>query len=137
MDIDIAKMLARGEEEGEFRYDYAPPEDICLVPLCRLENVRVSGKFYILNEGCVRVELKLEYRLAGNCSFCLEETAEDITWENEIYFVDEQSDEDYMFDGRRIKMDSAVNEELLLSQPGVLLCEKDRQPSDEDDSTEY
>ncbi|MCD8307905.1 MAG: hypothetical protein LUD51_06760 [Clostridia bacterium] len=138
MEIDISRLLAAGEYEGEFSYDYEPPSDICLVPLCRLENVKVSGSFEIENEGCVRVNLKICYTLAGSCSYCLEDAAEDIVWENEIYFVDEQSDEDYYFDGRHLKLDGAVNEELLMSQPGVLLCEKDKQSSDdEDDSIEY
>ncbi|MCD8285650.1 MAG: hypothetical protein LUD50_00265 [Clostridia bacterium] len=139
MELDITRLLAKGEYEGEFAYDYVPPEDICLVPLCRVENVKVSGTFCIENEGCVRINLKIEYRLAGSCSYCLEDASEDIVWENEICFVDEQSDEDYYFDGRRLKLDGAVNEELLMSQPGVLLCEKCKMSSDddEDDSVEY
>ncbi len=137
MDIDIVKLLAHGVEEGTFEYDYIPPADICLVPLCHLENVKVSGTYFIEDEGCIRVNLKLVYNLVGSCSCCLADTSEEITWENEILFVDEQSDEDYFFDGHWLKLDSAVNEELIMSQPGVLLCENDKNSSDEDDSTEY
>ncbi len=138
MELDISRLLAKGEYEGEFSYAYEPPADICLVPLCRVENVKVSGSFVIENEGCVKVNLRIEYTLKGSCSYCLEDASEDIVWENEIYFIDEQSDDDYYFDGRHLKLDSAVNEELLLSQPGVLLCEKDKMSSDdEDDSVEY
>ncbi len=137
MDIDISKLAARGIEEGNFDYSFEAPKDICLVPLCRIENVHVSGSFFIEGEGCVKVNLKLTYTLAGSCSYCLADASEDITWENEIYFVDEQSDEDYYFDGKWLKLDSAVKEELLLSQPGVLLCAKDKDSTEEDDSTEY
>ena len=58
--------MAKGEYTGDFSFDYQPPQDLNLLPLCRIEGgVKVEGSYEIFDDDEVEVTLKLCYRLVG------------------------------------------------------------------------
>lgn len=123
MKIEVKKLISRGEYNGDFSYEVEAGEEACIIPLCKIAGkVRVSGDFEIFDDDSVRVNLKLSYRLEGQCSYCLEPAAKDVEYESEIYFVPERDSDDYVYDGINIDLSVAVNDAILFSQPQVLLC---------------
>lgn len=117
--------MAKGAYTGEISFDYRPPQDVNLLPLCRIEGgVKVEGAYEIFEDDEVEVTLKLKYKLVGQCSYCLADTEKQIEYTTEpLLFVTDKSDGDnYIYDGNRLDLTQAVTDALLFSQPEVLLC---------------
>lgn len=122
MEIEVKKLLALNKFEGDFTSEYLPPEDICIIPLCKVSGVRVSGSFEIYDDDSVGVNLKVEYKITGKCSYCLGDAETKVSYGCEILFVTEKDDDNYFYDGFKINLDTAVNDAILISQPNILLC---------------
>ena len=59
MEIEVKKLIAAGKYTGNFDFEYTPGKDASIVPLCNVD-------------GLVRVNFTVEYKLSGQCSYCLE-----------------------------------------------------------------
>lgn len=127
MIIDIGKLKARGEYEGEFSYEFQPTDDKLLLPLCTFKGAaKAEGRYTIYDDDSVGVEFTLSYCLSGQCSYCLEKTEKRIEYQSDVLFVtDKQDGDNYYYDGRRLDMTCALNDALLFGQPEVLLCKED------------
>ena len=120
--------MARAAYTGDFSFGYQPPEDSLTVPLCHIDGaVTVTGSYEIFDGGEVEVTLKISYRLAGQCSYCLADAVEEIDYTTDaLLFVTDKDDcDNYVYDGNRLDLSKAVNDALLFSQPNVLLCKED------------
>lgn len=116
--------MARAAYTGEFSFGYEPQEGSLILPLCRIDGaVNVSGSYEIFEDGEVEVALKISYKLAGQCSYCLADAVEEITYSADVLFVTDKNDYDnYVYDGNRLDLTPAVNDAFVISQPKVLLC---------------
>jgi uncharacterized metal-binding protein YceD (DUF177 family) len=126
MIIEVKKLISRKEYEGEFSFEYNPPQDKMLLPLCQFDGVvKVEGDYVIYEDNAVGVNLKLTYNLKGQCSYCLEDAKKTIEYSTEILFVPDKQDADnYYYDGNKVDLTAAVDDALLFSQPEVLLCKE-------------
>lgn len=125
MEIEVRRLNALKKYEGEFEYEYEAPEDCCLVPLCKIEGkVKVVGSFEIYEDDSVGVNLTVNYKIVGQCSYCLSDAQKDVSFTSEILFVTEEDDENYLYDGIKINLKPAVNDAILISQPSVILCKE-------------
>lgn len=125
MFLEIKKLMSRAAYTGDFSFEYQPPQDSIIIPLCRIEGgVTVSGEYEIFENDEVEVTLKLCYKLKGQCSYCLADAEKEIEYTSEtLLFVTDKDDSDnYVYDGNRLDLSQAVNDALLFSQPEVLLC---------------
>lgn len=129
MILEIKKLMAKGEYTGNFSFVYEPPQDLNLLPLCRIEGgVNVEGGYEIFEGDEVEVTLKISYKLVGQCNYCLADAEKQIGYESEpLLFVTDKDDcDNYYFDGNRLDLSQAVNDALIFSQPEVLLCGKEK-----------
>lgn len=123
MRIDVKKQIALNKFKGDFQFDYTPPKDICIIPLCEVNgDVKVCGDFEIYDDDSVGVNLKISYKLSGQCSYCLSAAEKRVEFDYEILYVPDKDDENYMYDGVKIDLTPAVRDAVVVSQPGVLLC---------------
>ena len=123
MEIEVRRLNALKKYEGEFQYEYEPPQDCCLVPLCKIEGkVKVSGSYEIYEDDSVGVKLTVNYKIIGQCSYCLSEAEKEVSFTSDILFVTEEDDDNYIYDGIKINLKSAVDDAILLSQPNIILC---------------
>ena len=126
MKIEVKKLNAAGKYTGNFDFTYAPPDNISVVPLCKVEGlVRVKGDYEIYKDDSVGVSFTVEYKLSGQCSYCLEPAEKQITFVSDVLFVPEDDDENYYYDGIKIDLKAAVDDAILISQPAILLCKED------------
>ena len=126
MRIEVKKLNALKKYTGSIVFDYDPPEDVCLIPLCEIEGkVKVSCEYEIYEDDSVGVNLSVSYRISGQCSYCLEKASKDIQKSFEILFVPEEDNENYYYDGNSIDLTTAVNDAILFSQPNIILCRED------------
>ncbi|MCM1437724.1 MAG: DUF177 domain-containing protein [Roseburia sp.] len=128
MILEIKKLMSRGAYTGEFSFEYQPPQDCVIIPLCQIQGgVSVSGGYEIFEDDEVEVVLKIRYKLAGQCSYCLAAAEKEIEYISDpLLFVNGSGDGDnYVYDGNRLNLQQAVLDALLFSQPEVLLCKED------------
>lgn len=124
MKIEVKKLNALGKYSGSFKFDYSPSEKMCVIPLCEVkDSVKVLGSYEIYKDDSVGVILTIEYDISGKCSYCLKEAEKSVVFTSEILFVTDDDDENYIYDGIKIDLTTAVNDAILISQPSVLLCE--------------
>ena len=125
MEINVKKLLASKKYEGSFEYDYEPEADCCLIPLCKIDGaVKVTGSYVLYDDDSVGVTLTLKYTISGQCSYCLENAKKEITYTTEILYLTEEDDDNYLYDGVKINLKSAVDDAILISQPNILLCKE-------------
>ncbi|MDE7076580.1 MAG: YceD family protein [Clostridia bacterium] len=127
MILEIKKLMARAAYTGEFSFDYQPPQESILIPLCRIQGgVKVTGDYEIFENDEVEVTLKISYLLVGSCSYCLADAQKPVEYSTDVLFVTDKDDcDNYVYDGNRLDLSTAVNDALLFSQPKVLLCKED------------
>ena len=126
MIIEVKKLTAKGKYEGDFSFEFTPPEDKLLIPLCRIDGtVKVEGRYELYEDDSVGVQFTVKYALEGQCSYCLERARKQIEYSDDVLFVADKNDGDnYHYDGMRVDLTAAVNDALLFSQPEVLLCKE-------------
>lgn len=126
MKIEVKKLIALGKYTGSLVYDYSVPEILCVIPLCRIDSVaKVKVDYEIYEDDAVGVTLTVNYRIAGKCSYCLNDAEKQIEFTSDILFVPEKDDENYYYDGVNIDLTTAVDDAILISQPQILLCKED------------
>lgn len=126
MQIDVKRLIALKKFTGSFQFDYVPPEDMCIIPLCKIEGgVKVSGDYEIYDDDSVGVKFSVKYRIEGQCSYCLNEAKKDVEEQFDVLFVPKDDSENYVYDGNTVDLGLAVREAILFSQPNILLCRKD------------
>ena len=125
MELEVKRLIAHGKYVGSFSFDYVPPENLCLVPLCKIGEVKVFGEYEIYDDDSVGIKLTVKYLLAGQCSYCLSDAKKEVSYLTEVLFVPEKDDENYYYDGNKINLKTAVDDAILMSQPHVLLCKED------------
>lgn len=125
MELEVKRLIAHGEYTGNFSFCYLPSENLCLVPLCKIGEVKVSGEYEFFDDDSVGIKLTVNYLLSGQCSYCLNDAKKEISYTSEVLFVPENDDENYYYDGNKINLKTAVDDAILMSQPYVLLCKED------------
>lgn len=126
MELEIKKLNALRKYTGEFSFEYAPAEDLNLVPLCKISGmVKVSGEYEIFDDNSVEIRLTVNYYLKGQCSYCLNDAEKQIKFTTEVLYLTKKDNDNYYYDGNKLDLKSAVNDAILISQPNVLLCKED------------
>lgn len=126
MELEVKKLSARGIFAGSFKFDYLPADKLCLLPLSEIQlPVKVYGEYEIYDDDSVGVTLTVDFTVTGQCSYCLSDAEENISFTSDILFVPENDDDNYFYDGIKINLETAVKDAILISQPSVLLCKKD------------
>ena len=124
MVLDIKKLIAKKQYVGSFAFECTPPQDKFVLPLTEVDgDLKAEGEFEIYEDDCVGITFTLRYKLKGQCSYCLEDAQEEITYVADVLFVPDKDDADnYYYDGARLDLSVAVSDAFVFSQPKVLLC---------------
>ena len=126
MKIEVKKLISSGKYAGSFLFDYPIPEDLCVIPLCKLGNeAKVKAEYEIYDDDDVGVALTVNYKITGKCSYCLCDADKEVNFTSDLLFVPEKDDENYFYDGFNIDLKTAVDDAILISQPQILLCKED------------
>jgi uncharacterized metal-binding protein YceD (DUF177 family) len=124
--IEVKKLIAHKQYEGDFSFTYTPPQDKMLLPLCSFDgDVKVTGSYEIYEDDEVGIKFKIVYDIKGQCSYCLEDAHKTVEFDSDVLYVLDKDDVDnYYYDGNKIDLTTAVDDALLISQPDVLLCKE-------------
>ncbi len=124
--IDLTKPLANKGEKFAFGGDFALPDNILPYPDAQLEKVTVDFSVVFTNPN-VSVVGKVVCFISGSCDRCLEKVSKqfDLPFE-QTFFKDQAEDgEGYCYSGSKLDATKAVQDEIVLSLPTLLLCKED------------
>ncbi len=126
MIIEVRKLNAQKQYQGQMSFTYQAPENLVAVPTFSFQGpVQVTCDYVIHEDDCVDVTICVEFTLIGNCSYCTEPASKTVRFSYDALFVPEQSDDDYSYNGIRADITTAVNDAILFGQPSVILCKED------------
>ena len=126
MIIDVRKLNAQKKYSGSMQFSYEAPEELLDIPLVKFATpVTVSFDYDLFEDDSLEIRGEISYRLEGQCSRCLKETAQDIKGELDAYFQPIKDCEDYSYTNGVIHLQKAVDEAIMASLPFTLSCGDD------------
>lgn len=126
MRIDVRKLNVQKQYSGSMEFDYSPPESLIEIPFVKFAGpVKVSFEYELFEDDSLEIRGSVSYKLEGQCSRCLKETAQTVEGELDAYFEPRSDFEDYGYTNGVIDLTKAVDEAIMASMPFVLSCGED------------
>ena len=124
--VDIRKLNAKKSYSGEMEFSYDAPTSLIEIPFVSFEGpVKVRFSYELYEDDSMDIKGNVFYRLEGQCSRCLKESAKDITGELEAYFQPCKDFEDYGYTNGMVNITKAVEDAIMASMPFTLSCEEE------------
>ena len=109
-------------------FDYSAPQELIEIPFVNFASpVKVSFDYELFEDDSLEIRGTVSYRLEGQCSRCLKDSASDVEGEIDAYFQPFKNGEDYSYSGGVIDLTQAINEAVMASMPFTLSCGDDCQ----------
>ena len=121
--IDLTKPLANVGVEIAFSDEFVPTESLLPYPQAELTKVAVDFSVTFLKPD-VAVKGKIVCHIVGNCDRCLADVDTRIVLPFEQVFFKDKA-EGYCYEGSKLDATKAVQDEIVLSLPTLLLCSAD------------
>ena len=126
MIIDVRKLNAQKKYSGSMEFSYSAPETLIEIPFVKFASpVKVSFEYELFEDDSLEIHGTVAYKLEGNCSRCLKETAQEVEGELDAYFEPRKDYEDYGYTNGVIDLKKAVDEAIMASLPFTLSCGED------------
>ena len=128
MIIDVRKLNAQKKYTGSMEFDYSAPQELIEIPFVNFASpVKVRFDYELYEDDSLEIRGTVSYRLEGQCSRCLKDSANDVEGEIDAYFQPFKNGEDYSYSGGVIDLTQAINEAVMASMPFTLSCGDDCQ----------
>ena len=90
--------------------------------------IKIQFSYELYEDDSLEIRGTVSYRLEGQCSRCLKESAVDIVGELDAYFQPTKDCEDYSYVNGIVDLRQAVEEAVMASLPFTLSCGEDCAP---------
>jgi len=125
MIIDVKKLKRMGITDYEFELDYNPPQNLIPLPNTTFSGaVKVQGEINIYKD-YILADADITFKLAGECSRCLEKSEVTIKCILDEKFLNVKSDTEYYYLNEMLDLSSAVNDLIIMNMPYIILCKED------------
>ena len=122
MILDLKKLKAKGKNESEFFFEYAPESLPLSIPFTELAfPVTVSGTVTLCGEHSAYVDGEVCFTLKGQCNRCLADAERSYVTEF-AEKVDEDNENGYAPVNDVIDLSKIVNDTILTALPVSFLC---------------
>ena len=126
MIVDIRKLNAKRQYFGTEQFEYLPDENLLDIPFAAFDGaVKVRFDFDLYEDDSLEIKGTVQYRLVGQCSRCLKDTALEIEGALEACFLPKKTEEDYFYQGGMVDVTEAVRDAIVASLPFSLTCGDD------------
>ena len=124
--IDLAENFANVGKKIDFCSEYAPREQLLSYPNAQLTSVKVNFGVIFTNPN-VEICGEIVCQVRGLCDKCLTPVEKTITLSfDQVFYKDSSTDpDDYLYFGGKLDATKAVDDEIVLSMPSLLLCSDD------------
>lgn len=120
--IDLTKSLANCGEKIPFCGDFALEDGLLPYPDAKLEKVSLNFWVTYLNPN-VSVCGTITVFVSGSCDRCLEKVSQSFVLNfDQTFFKDSAEEGCYAYFGSKLDVTKAVQDEIVLSVPTLLLC---------------
>lgn len=89
-----------------------------------VSDIGIEGVF-IVRKDYVNINADIMFALKAKCERCLEESEWNLCIKFNEEFTRNQSNELYTFKENKVELDRAINENILLNIPSLILCKED------------
>ena len=118
--IDLTKPLANVGVETAFNGEFLPSENLLPYPNAQLVKVTVDFAVTFLKPN-VAVQGNITCHIVGNCDKCLADVDTTMVFPFDQTFFKDEAD-GYFYEGSKLDATKAVQDEIVLSLPTLLLC---------------
>ena len=123
MIIDVRKLNAQKKYVGSMEFEYSAPETLIEIPFVKFASpVKISFEYEIFEDDAVEIHGTVSYRLEGQCSRCLKETAVDVVGELDALFECKKDFTDYGYTNGVLHLTQAVEDAIMASMPFSVNC---------------
>ena len=123
--IDITKSLANAGQPQAFEGDFVLDDSLLPYPNATLTKVSVNFDVTFVKPN-VEVNGSITCVIDGSCDRCLGEAHKQIVLPfAQTFLKDECADDEYCYCGSKLDASKAVEDEIILSLPTILLCSDD------------
>ena len=123
MIIDVRKLNAQKKYVGNMEFEYSAPETLIEIPYVKFSApVKISFEYEIFEDDAVEIHGTVSYRLEGQCSRCLKETAVDVVGEMDALFECKKDFTDYGYTNGVLHLTKAVEDAIMASMPFSVTC---------------
>ena len=123
MIIDIRKLNAQKKYTGDMEFEYSAPESLIDIPFVKFAApIKIAFSYELYEDDSLEIRGTVSYRIEGQCSRCLKETAQTIEGELDAYFQPFKDCEDYSYTNGIVDLKKAVEEAVMASLPFNLSC---------------
>ncbi len=126
MVIDVRKLNAQKKYSGNMEFTYSASKALIEIPFVEFDgDVKIVFDYELYEDNSMEIHGTVTYRLKGQCSRCLKETATEIVGEIHALFEDRKDYEDYGYANGVIHLENAVEDAIMASMPFTLSCGED------------
>lgn len=123
--IDLTENIANAGEAKPFVGEYKLDNSLLTYPNAQLEKVAVRFDVIFLNPNA-RVDGTVTCYVQGYCDCCLTPVCKQIDLPfSQIFYKDGADDDGYAYYNSKLDATKAVEDEIILSMPSLLLCKED------------
>ena len=119
--IDLTKSLANVGESVAFCGEFLPSENLLPYPQAQLVSVAVDFSVTFVKPD-VLVQGEISCHVVGKCDRCLTDVDTHVVLPFEQTFFKDKLEDGYTFEGSKLDATKAVQDEIVLSLPTLLLC---------------
>lgn len=120
--LDLTKPLANCGKEFPFCGEFSADSSLLPYPDSVLQKVSLNFSVVFRNPN-VSVAGKIVCDVVGRCDRCLDDVHKKFVLDfNQTFFKDVAEDDGYVYSGSKLDITKAVEDEIVLSLPTLLLC---------------
>ncbi len=124
MVIDINLLKRQGKTSESFVFPFTVDKNLALSPDYEFSDAEIRCEV-VINDGDVEVYGTIAYKVNGQCVRCLENASKQVEISFDEVFSERPQEDEYRFKSGRIDLSELVKDNVLFSQPTILLCKED------------
>lgn len=124
MVIDVNLLKRQGKTSGSFVFPFTVEKELALSPDYEFGNAEIQCEV-VINDRDVEVYGTISYVVNGQCARCLENASKQVEISFDEVFSERPQEDEYRFKSGKIDLSELVRDNVLFSQPTILLCKED------------
>ncbi len=124
MVIDVNLLKRQGKTSESFVFPITIDKELALSPDYEFSEAEINCEVF-LNGGNVDVYGTLSYVVSGQCARCLGHAGTKVEISFDEVFSERPQEDEYRFKSGKIDLSELIKDNVLFSQPTILLCKED------------
>ena len=125
MILDLKKLKRSGKDSCDFYFEYSPETELIDLPNVKIVlPIKINGTVTLTGEHSAYIQAEAYFSLAGECTRCLKNTANDYSVEIKES-VEENNPDGYPVKNDTVDLGKIVDDAVTINAPITFLCDED------------